>query len=91
MQAATETDRENLLVPHGTARSPRRAKLRWKGSVGGQRVYTLSRREAKKLFPYNNVRPHSALDYRPPVPEAILPLPPGSAPLHPAATAYGLT
>ena len=32
-------------------------------------------------------------DYRAeePAPEAILPLPPGSAPLHPAATAYGLT
>jgi len=40
---------------------------------------------------YNQVRPHSALGYRPPVPEAILPLPPGSAPLHPGATAYGLT
>ena len=40
---------------------------------------------------YNQVRPHSALGYRPPAPEAILPLPPGSAPLHPAATAYGLT
>jgi putative transposase len=38
---------------------------------------------------YNRVRPHSALGYRPPAPEAILPLPPGSAPLHPAATAHG--
>ena len=40
---------------------------------------------------YNKVRPHSALGYWPPAPETILPLPPGSAPLHPAATAYGLT
>ena len=40
---------------------------------------------------YNQVRPHSALGYRPPAPETILPLTPGSAPLHPAATAYGLT
>jgi putative transposase len=39
---------------------------------------------------YNQVRPHSALGYRPPAPETILPLPPGSAPLHPAAT-HGLT
>ena len=39
---------------------------------------------------YNRVRPHSALGYRPPAPEVILPLPPGSAPLHPAATACGL-
>ena len=27
---------------------------------------------------YNRVRPHSALGYRPPAPEAIEPLPPGS-------------
>jgi len=40
---------------------------------------------------YNQVRPHSALGYRPPAPETILPLPPGSAPLHPGATAHGLT
>jgi transposase InsO family protein len=40
---------------------------------------------------YNQVRPHSALGYRAPAPEAILSLPPGSAPLHPAATAYRLT
>ena len=56
--------------------------------------YTL--REAKVLIEgwrreYNKVRPHSALGYPPPAPETILPLPPGSAPLHPAATAYGLT
>ena len=31
---------------------------------------------------YNKVRPHSALGYRLPAPEAILPLLPGSAPLH---------
>lgn len=29
---------------------------------------------------YNQVRPHGALEYRPPAPRAILPLPPGSAP-----------
>jgi putative transposase len=40
---------------------------------------------------YNQVRPLSALGYRPPAPEAILPLPPGSAPLHPSAMALGLT
>ena len=40
---------------------------------------------------YNQVRPHSALGYRPPAPEAILPLPPRFAPLHPEAEAYGLT
>ena len=40
---------------------------------------------------YNQVRPHSALGYRPPAPQAILLLPPGSAPLHPGATAHGLT
>ena len=34
---------------------------------------------------YNTIRPHSALGYRPPAPEAIQPLPPGSAPLRPAA------
>ena len=56
--------------------------------------YTL--REAKVLIEgwrreYNKVRPHSTLGYWPPAPETILPLPPGSAPLHPAATAYGQT
>ena len=56
--------------------------------------YTLI--EAKVLIEgwrreYNQVRPHSALGYRPPAPEAIWPLPPGSAPLHPAAMALGLT
>ena len=62
--------------------------------LNGEIFYTL--REAKVLIEgwrreYNRVRPHSALGYRPPAPEVILPLPPGSAPLHPAATAYGLT
>ena len=56
--------------------------------------YTLA--EAKVLIErwrreYNQVRPHSALGYRPPAPEAVLPLPPGSAPLHPSAMALGLT
>jgi len=32
---------------------------------------------------YNNVRPHSALLYRPPAPEAFEPLPVGPAPLNP--------
>jgi len=62
--------------------------------LNGEIFYTLQ--EAKVLIEawrreYNNFRPHSALGYRPPAPEAILPLPPGSAPLHPAATAHGLT
>ncbi len=62
--------------------------------LNGEIFYTLA--EAKVLIErwrqeYNQVRPHSALGYRPPAPQAILPLPPGSAPLHPAATAYGLT
>jgi transposase InsO family protein len=60
----------------------------------GEIFYTLA--EAKVLIErwrreYNQVRPHSALGYRPPAPEAILPLPPGSAPLHPSAMALGLT
>jgi len=32
---------------------------------------------------YNTVRPHSALNYRPPAPETFEPLPVGPAPLHP--------
>ncbi len=43
---------------------------------------------------YNTVRPHSALNYRPPAPEALQPWPPGSAtPQLPAlaAGALGLT
>jgi len=60
----------------------------------GEVFYTLA--EAKVLIErwrreYNQVRPHSALGYRPPAPEAILPLPTGSAPLHPSAMALGLT
>jgi transposase InsO family protein len=39
---------------------------------------------------YNTVRPHSSLGYRPPAPETIIPLPPGCAPLHPAAMALTL-
>ena len=55
-----------------------------------------TRTEAKVLIErwrreYNQVRPHSALGYRPPAPEAVLPLPPGSARLHPPAMALGLT
>ena len=62
--------------------------------LNGEIFYTLQ--EAKVLiegwrWEYNKVRPHSALGYRPPAPEATLPLQPASAPLHPAATAYGLT
>ena len=56
--------------------------------------YTL--KEAKVLIQlwrreYNTIRPHSSLGYRPPAPETILPLPPGSAPLHPTAMALALT
>jgi putative transposase len=40
---------------------------------------------------YNTFRPHSSLKYKPPAPEAWLPLPLGSAPLHPVATMEGLT
>jgi len=42
---------------------------------------------------YNQVRPHSALGYRPPAPEAVEPLPPsfGASPLRPAAIAAKLT
>jgi putative transposase len=40
---------------------------------------------------YNQVRPHSALGYRAPAPEAMLPFLPGSAPLHPGGTMHGLT
>jgi len=62
--------------------------------LNGEIFYTLQ--EAKVLiegwrWEYNKIRPHSSLGYRPPAPETILPLPPGSAPLHPTATAYGLT
>ena len=70
--------------------------------LNGEIFYTLL--EAKVIIEqwrqeYNQVRPHSSLGYRPPAPEAIQPwtpammrlLPPGSASLHPAATASGLT
>jgi len=42
---------------------------------------------------YNTRRPHSSLGYRPPAPEAIEPLPPGSgtSSLHLAAMVQGLT
>jgi len=36
-----------------------------------QEVYHILERMRKE---YNQVRPHSALDYRPPAPEAIIPL-----------------
>jgi len=56
--------------------------------------YTLT--EARVLIErwrqeYNGFRPHSSLGYRPPAPATILPLPPGSASLHPAPMAVGLT
>ena len=54
--------------------------------------YTL--REAKVLIEgwrreYNKVRPHSALGYRLPAPEATLPLLPGSAPAPPGCNMMG--
>ena len=62
--------------------------------LNGELFYTLT--EAKVLIErwrnaYNRIRPHSALGYRPPAPEAIRPLPPGSATLRPAAMVLGLT
>jgi transposase InsO family protein len=62
--------------------------------LNGEMFYTLG--EAKILTErwrrvYNQVRPHSALGYRPPAPETIQPLPPGSASLRPPAVALGLT
>jgi len=61
--------------------------------LNGELFYTLS--EAKILTErwrrlYNQVRPHSALGYRPPAPETIQPLPPGSASLRLPAVALGL-
>ena len=38
---------------------------------------------------YNEVRPHSALGYRPPAPAAVEPLPPGSGSLRQSAMAHG--
>ena len=40
---------------------------------------------------YNHVRPHSALGYKPPAPEAISPYPPGFATLRPPDTDLRLT
>jgi transposase InsO family protein len=62
--------------------------------LNGELFYTLT--EAQVLIErwrndYNRIRPHSALGYRPPAPEAIEPLPPGSATLRPAAGALELT
>ena len=62
--------------------------------LNGEIFYTLS--EAKVLIErwrreYNEFRPHSSLGYRAPAPEAILPKPPCSAPLHKPAWAFGLT
>jgi len=62
--------------------------------LNGEIFYTLT--EAKVLIErwrreYNRIRPHSSLDYRPPAPETVRPRPPGSAPLHQAAWALGLT
>ena len=61
--------------------------------LNGEIFYTLQ--EAKVLIEqwrqhYNRLRPHSALDYRPPAPEAIEISPPGFLPLHLGA-AQGLT
>jgi putative transposase len=61
--------------------------------LNGEIFYTLQ--EAKVLIEqwrqhYNRFRPHSALGYRPPAPEAIEINPPGLLPLHLAA-AQGLT
>ncbi len=52
--------------------------------------------EAKVLverwrWEYKGFPPHRALGHRPPAPMTIMPLPPGSTPLHPAAMAFGLT
>ena len=58
--------------------------------LDGEIFYTL--REAKVLIErwrreYNTVRPHSALGYRPPAPEAAAPAEPCSAPLRMAQLA----
>ena len=59
--------------------------------LNGEIFYTL--KEAKVLIEqwrqhYNRFRPHSALDYRPPAPEAIEISPPGFFPLHLGAAQY---
>ncbi len=56
--------------------------------------YTL--REAQVLieswrYEYNTFRPHNSLGYRPPAPEAVVPLPLGSATLRSPAATVGLT
>ena len=61
--------------------------------LDGEIFYTLQ--EAKVLIErwrqeYNTIRPHSALGYRPPAPEAWWPSPPASASLRLAASS-GLT
>jgi transposase InsO family protein len=61
--------------------------------LNGEIFYML--REAKVLIErwrqhYNRFRPHGALDYRPPAPEAIEISPPGFLPLH-LALPRGLT
>ncbi len=62
--------------------------------LDGEIFYTLQ--EAKILIErwrceYNTIRPHSALGYRPPAPEAVSPKSPGFAPLSPSISAYALT
>jgi transposase InsO family protein len=62
--------------------------------LNGEIFYTL--REAKVLLErwrqyYNRKRPHSSLGYRPPAPEAIVPVPPASATLQPAELERGNT
>ena len=52
--------------------------------LDGELFYTLN--EAKVIIgrwrkEYNTIRPHSSLGYRPPAPEAILPIPPPFATL----------
>jgi transposase InsO family protein len=57
-------------------------------SRGSSILYSLSKARVMSerwRHEYNTIRPHSALGYRPPAPEAIQPLPPGSASLRPAA------
>ena len=46
-----EAETTGFKDPAGTARSPQREKLCWKGSVGRQWLYTHESRRAKKLIP----------------------------------------
>jgi transposase InsO family protein len=60
--------------------------------LNGELFYRLT--EAKVLierwrYAYTRIHAHSALGYRPPAPEAIKPLPPGSTTLRPAAMVLG--